>query len=337
MATSASLAGIGAGAQAVELSVAHFAAPTHPVAQWIVKWTKEMEEKSNKRLTFNIIPNSQLGPIDRYYDIARRGQADITWFLHGGSPGRFALTELSNLPFMFCSGEHATKVLNDPGLRQKYLDKEHEGVKVLQLHAHVPGQIWMANKPINTVADFRGTAIRPASRTIGAFVSALGAKPVGLPPTALAENMQKGTIDGTFMDYVAGAFAFKLGPVTKHITDMYSYTASLGFIMNQGAWDKLPSDLQKVIHDSIQGREKDVGGSWDAVDGRAKNVLTSGGTKIIKMSSEEFKKLKDVGDQVTKKWVAELDAKGLPGTAALADMKALAAKTKASSVNFCQD
>ncbi len=207
-------------AQTTQLTIAHFAAPTHPVSEWIVKWTKELEAKSNKRLSFNIIPNSQLGPIDRYFDIARRGQADITWFLHGGSPGRFPLTEISNLPFMFCSGEHATKVLNDPGLRQKYLDKEHEGVKVLQIHAHVPGQIWMANKQISTVEDFRGAAIRPASRTIGAFVSALGATPVGLPPTALAENMQKGTIAGTCMDDPAGTFSFKLGPVTKNITEM---------------------------------------------------------------------------------------------------------------------
>jgi len=331
------LSGTKALAETVELTIAHFAAPTHPVAQWIVGWTKDMEAKSNGKLKFNIIPGAQLGPITKYYDIARRGQADITWFLHGGTPGRFPLTELSNLPFMFCSGEHATKVLNDPELRKKYFDAEHKGVKVLQLHAHVPGQIWMANKPIKTVADFRGTAIRPASRTIGAFVSELGAKPVGLPPNALAENMQKGTIDGTFMDYVAGTFAFKLGPVTKHITDMYSYTASLGFIMNQDAWNKLSPELKKVIEDSLKNKEKAVGGSWDNLDAKAKAVLQKGGTTISKMSPDDFKKLKAVGDKVTKKWVAGLDAKGLPASKALADIKAVAARTKASSTDFCVD
>ena len=326
-----------ASAETVELTIAHFAAPTYPVSQWIVEWTKDMEAKSNGKLKFNIIPSAQLGPITKYYDIARRGQADITWFLHGGTPGRFQLTEISNLPFLFCSGEHATKVLNDPELRKKYFDAEHQGVKVLQLHAHVPGQIWMANKPIKTVEDFRGTAIRPASRTIGAFVSELGAKPVGLPPNALAENMQKGTIDGTFMDYVAGTFAFKLGPVTKNITDMYSYTASLGFIMNQDSWNKLSPELKKVIADSIEGKEKAVGGSWDNLDAKAKAVLTKGGTTISKMSPEEFKKLKAVGDVVAQKWVAALDAKGLPGSQALADIKAAAAKAKATSMDLCVD
>lgn len=324
-------------AQAEELTIAHFAAPTHPLAKWIVRWAGEMTAKTDKKLTFNIIPGAQLGPITKYYDIARRGQADITWFLHGGTPGRFPLTELSNLPFMFCSGEHATRVLNDPGMRRKYLDAEHKGIKVLQLHAHVPGQIWMANRAIKTVADFKGAAIRPASRTIGAFVVALGAKPVGLPPNVLAENMQKGTIDGTFMDYVAGAFAFKLGPVTKFITEMHSYTASLGFAMNPDTFRKLPAAQRSVVDQTITGREKEVGGSWDNLDARARGVMKKGGTQIVHMSDAEFAKLRAVGDGVAKKWTAALDKKGLPGSTVLAEMKALAAKTKSSSANFCRN
>lgn len=323
-------------AQAQELRIAHFAAPTHPVAKWIEQWSKDITAKTGGKVTFKIIPGAQLGNITKYYDIARRGQADITWILHGGTPGRFPLTEISNLPFMFCSGEHATKVLNDPGLRAKYLDPEHKGVKVLQLHAHVPGHIWMSKNPIRTVADFKGKAVRPASRAIGAFVAALGAKSVGMPPNQLAENMQKGTIDGAFMDYVAGTFAFKMGPVTKYLSEMHSYTASLGFMMNPDSWNKLSADAKAVFNASLKGREKDVGGSWDNLNAKARDVLVKGGTEIVQMSDAEFKKLQAIGTQVAQKVVKDLDAKGLPGTAVYNEMKRLAAATRAGSTDFCR-
>ncbi len=262
---------------------------------------------------------------------------DITWFLHGGTPGRFPLTELTNLPFMFCSGEHASRVLNDPALRAKYFDKEHEGVKVLQLHAHVPGHIWTARKQIKSIDDFKGLAIRPASRTIGAFVQALGAKPVSLPPTALAENMQKATIEGTFMDFPAGETSFKLGPVTKYVAETYAYTASLGFIMNEASWRKLSPELQGVISETINGREKDVGGAWDAVNGKSREALIKGGTTIVRLSKAEFGRMKQVGDKVITDWVSDLDKKGNKASAALADIRAAVARTKSMSTNFCQD
>lgn len=321
--------------EARELRIAHFAAPTHPLAKWLEAWAKDLEKKSGGKLKFTIIPGAQLGPITKYYDIARRGQADITWMLHGGTPNRFPLTEISNLPFMFCSGAHATLVLNNPELRAKYLDAEHEGLKVLNIHAHVPGQIWMANKPIRKIEDFAGAAIRPASRTIGAFVNALGAKSVGMPPNELAENMQKGTLDGTFMDYVAGAFAFKLGPVTKYITEMYSYTASLAIVMNEDTWNGLSDDMKKLITDSMAGREKDIGGAWDKVNLAARGALVKGGTEIVKMNDEEFARLKKVGEKVAQDWVKALDERGLPGSKVYAMMKKLVDETRDDAQNFC--
>ncbi|MCL4798707.1 MAG: TRAP transporter substrate-binding protein [Burkholderiales bacterium] len=332
---------LGAGAPAsaraagFELTLAHFLPASHPVSKWTVDWAKEMEQKSNGALKFTVVPGAQLGPTPKYYDIARRGQADITWFLHGGTPGRFPLTELSNLPFLFCSAEQATKVVNDAGLRAKYLDPEHTGVKVVLLVAHVPGQVWMSKKPVESIADFSGAAIRPPSRTIGAFLLALGAKSVGMPPNELAENMQKGTLDGTFMDYPAGTFAFKLGPVTQHITEIYGYTTSLGVAMNPESWKKLPANLQKIVTGAAQGREKEVAGSWDNFDQKAKQALVKGGTKIVKLDAAEMQKFRALGAKVSADWVKDLDAKKLPASAAYKEMQALAAKHKATSASFC--
>lgn len=321
--------------QVKELRIAHFVPSAHPIGTFLEKWAKELEQKSNGKLKFVILPGAQLGPTPNYYDIARRGQADITWVLHGATPNRFPLVEISNLPFLFCSGEHANRVLNNPELRAKFLDAEHQGVKVLNIHAHVPGHLWFSRSAVTKLDDLKGKAIRPASRTLGAFVTALGARSVGLPPDQLAESMEKGTIDGTFMDYPAGSTSFKLGPVTKHIVEMNAYTTSFSFIMNQDTWNALPEDLKKLIEDLLANREKEIGGSWDQLNDRARDALKKGGTEITRLPAGEYKKLQTVGEQVAKDWVASLDAKGLPGTQVYTLIKKLADETRSSSANFC--
>src|SRR3712207_1580191 len=77
-----------------EVKVATFVGPQHFMSQWLVKWSEKLEKASNGRLVFKHFPSSQMGPTPQMYDLARTGQAEVAWFLHGATPGRFLLTEL---------------------------------------------------------------------------------------------------------------------------------------------------------------------------------------------------------------------------------------------------
>jgi TRAP-type C4-dicarboxylate transport system substrate-binding protein len=322
-----------ASAQTFELKIAHFVPPTHSVSIWIEQWSKRMEAASKGQLKFSIYPNMQLGPPPKYYDLARTGQADITWFVHGFTPGRFPLSEISNFPYMIGSAEIGLKVLNDKELRSKYLDKEHQGVKPLLLMTHQPGNIHTGDKAIRTVDDMKGQRHRFSSATVRLFISALGGTPVGMPPTQMVEAMQKGTIDGMWIDY-GGANAFKIGPVTKFTTEMYSYVTSFCICMNQATYDKLPANLKKLIDDSFVGVEKQVGHEWDKLDAPGKKALMDAGMKPIKLSKEEDAKFRAVGAKVAEPQIAEMEKKGLPARAVYNMMRALAAKHEKTSFNF---
>src|SRR5512139_425120 len=195
--------------QKIEMKLAYFVGDQHAMSQWLVRWAEQLERGSGGRIAVKRFPNAQMGPTPGHYDFARTGQADVAWFLHGGTPGRFPLTELINLPYLIGSAEIGVKVLNDPGLRSKYLDPEHKGVKVLMLFTHQPGNVNTTKKAIRTLDDMKGLRIRFASPTIRDFVAALGATPVGVPPPEQVEQMQKGTIDGVFIDYGGAGIAFK--------------------------------------------------------------------------------------------------------------------------------
>lgn len=320
--------------QKFEMKLAYFVGDQHAMSQWLIKWSENLEKQSGGRITVKRFPNAQMGPTPQHYDFARTGQADVAWFLHGGTPGRFPLTEVINLPFMVGSSEIGTKVLNDSELRSQYLDAEHKGIKLLMLLTHQPGGPHTTKKPIRTLEDFKGLRLRFASPTVRDLVAALGANPVGVAPTDQAEQLQKGTIDGVFIDYGGAGIAFRLGGTLKYSTELYAYVTSFGIGMNEDFWNKLPADLKKLVVDTMTGKEKEVGEAWDALDVPGKKALMDGGGEAIKFSAADMAKVREIGAQVSEAKIKELEGKGLPARAVYNKMRELAEKHSKTSKNF---
>ena len=322
------------GAQPIELKLAYFVGDQHAMSQWLIKWANNLEKDSGGRITVKRFPGSQMGPVQQHYDFVRTGQADVAWFLHGATPGRFPLTELVQVPYLVGSAEIGTKVLNDSELRSKYLDAEHKGLKVLLLLTHQPGNVHTTKKPIRTVEDMKGLRIRFASPTIRDFIAALGGTPVGVLPTEQVEQLQKGTIDGVFIDYGGAGIAFKMGGVLKYSTEMYSYVSSFGVAMNPDFWNRLSPDLQGIVTKSMTGVEKEVGEAWDGLDVPGKKAIMDGGGEAIRLSPEENARFRKIGADVAEARVKELESKGMPARAIYDRMKSLAEEHAKSSKNF---
>jgi TRAP-type transport system periplasmic protein len=320
--------------QKYEMKLAYFVIDQHAMSQWLIKWSEQLEKGSGGRLTVKRFPNAQMGPTPAHYDLARTGQADVSWFLHGGTPGRFPLTEIINLPFMVGSSEIGTKVLNDSQLRAKYLDAEHKGLKVLMLFTHQPGGPHTTKKAIRTLDDFKGLRLRFASPTVRDLVAALGATPVGVPPTEIAEQLNKGTIDGAFMDYGGVGIAFKLGGTIKYSTELYAYVTSFGLGMNEDFWARLPPDLKKLVTDTVTGKEAEVGKAWDALDVPGKKAVTDGGGEPIKFSAADSARVRKIGAEVSEAKIKEYESKGMPAREIYNTMRQLSEKHAKTSKNF---
>lgn len=317
----------------ISLKFAHFVPPQHFMAKYLAKWAADLGEKSDGAISVTMIPGAQMGPPPKYYDLARRGATDITWLLHGATPGRFPLTELIQLPYIVPSAEVGTLVLNHPDLRPM-LDKEHRGLHVLYLLTHQPGNLHTAAKPVRTAADLKGLRIRFASPTIREWVAALGGTPVGMPPTQIADGLQKKTIDGVFIDYGGAHTAFKLGGLIKYTTEMYSYVSSFAVAMNPAAYRKLPGNLRKLVDETTTGISSPVGKMWDDADGPGKAYIKAEGGRTILLSAAENANFKRIAQGVTERRLAELEKKGLPARKVYATMKRLSGDYAKTSKNF---
>jgi TRAP-type C4-dicarboxylate transport system substrate-binding protein len=310
------------------LKVALFTPKKSSVSRWFEKTKADIARKSGGRLRLETFYGSSMGPMPRHYDLARTGVADLAFFQHGVTRGRFPLTELTHSPYLVPPGARgsviATKIAAD--LKDKYLAKEHKGTKLLWIVFNRPSGVYETKKPIRTVADLKGRRYRAPTPTDVAMMKALGALPIGMPATHMAESLQKGTIDGVVTDPM-GIFAFRLGGLVKHYTNMFVSVISFGLVINSKAYASLPPDLQKLI-DELGTKQAAVDMatlSWSDFPVFTKYM---GGLKIkeVPLSAGADREMRSLAKKVMDKRIAGMEKKGLPARKVYEEMKALAAK-----------
>lgn len=323
----------GAAVAQTKIKLATYVPAQHDGSKVFEGYLKEVAARSKGAIEIDYYPGAQLGPPPKYYDMAVSGQADVTQFLHGNTPGLFPLSEVGTVPLLFGSAEIGTKVMNDPEILKR-VRAEHKGVHILQLHTHQPANVFLGRDPIRTIEQFKGKRLRVPSGPIRDLAVALGATPDGTTPTEWAESLQKGTLAGVFTDYGGAGVAFHIGPVVKYATELYVYAGTFCVCMNRKTYDGLPAAVRKDLDETVAKKAVDVGKAFDHLDDVGKGIMMKEGTQPIVLAPEEKAKILKVAAKVTETTLDSLEKKKLPAREIYGVMKQLAAKHEATSRNF---
>lgn len=274
-------------AETIELKLSHFLPSSHPTQKdFLEPWARELEERTNGQVKVTIYPaGSAFGHVAKQFDQVRAGVVDIAHGLTGFPRGRLPRTLIMDLPFLTKSSNAASRALWD--LYPDYLAEEYDGLKMMALHAHNPGLIHTRDKQVKTMADMKGLRLRAPSAAISMMLTQLGATPVGLPPTQVYENLQKGVIDGNVFPYEA-IHGFKLYEVLDFHLDAKAYTTSFYFVMNQQKYDSLPADVQAVIDDmSGENLVAKFGPWWNSWDKPGIADIKNKGSQVTTLSDAQ--------------------------------------------------
>jgi TRAP-type C4-dicarboxylate transport system substrate-binding protein len=311
-----------------KLKVASFTPERSGTSQWFEKIRKELAAKTGGKLILEMFYGSSMGPMPRHYDLARTGVADMAFFQHGATRGRFPLVELTHSPYLVPSGAAgsimATKIAAD--LKDKYFAQEHKGTRLIWIVFNRPSGVYDSGKAITKLEDLKGRRYRAPTPTDVAVMKALGGLPIGMPATHMAESLEKGVIDGVVTDPM-GVFSFKLGSLVKHYTDMFNSVISFGLVMNNKSYADLPREYQQLI-DGLGTKESAVAMatmSWSDFPAFTKYM---GEQKIetVKMSAEADKQMRAIVKKVIDDEIAAMEKKGLPARKVYNEIEELAAK-----------
>lgn len=312
-----------AGAQST-LTMSSMVSPLHHLSTHVTQgWAIEVEKATAGRVKFQMLPKHPAAPPGTF-DAVQGGLTDLSYTVASYTPGRHVLPLMAELP-----GTGATSEINSVAYSRiywKHFHKlgEYNGVKLLGVFTHGPGQMYNTKRPINSMADLRGMKIRTGGGIAEAMATLLGASPFVKPAPESYELLKSGVADGTFFP-AESVITFKLETVVKHATLIPGgfYNSAFSFFMNQNAWDKISKRDQDII-ETLSGEyiARRAGKSWDNADRLGNEILRKSGVSIIEASPVLINEIQAAAAQVEQEWIKKASsARGIDATMVLREFR----------------
>lgn len=322
-ALTAMLAGGGAKAAEFDLKVSHMFPPTHFIQTLVLQpWAKSIEEKSKGRVSIQIFAaGSALGDATRQFDQVRSGVVDIAIGIPAIPRGRHPRSTLIELPFTIKSAEAGTKVLME--LYDKYLKDDFAGTVMLNLTVTEPSGIH-TKTPVADLDQLKGMRLRAPTPSVTAMLNALGATPVGLPPTQIYENVERGVVEGNVMPW-GPVGAFKLHEVLKNHLNARVDAVAMYTLMNERRYNSLPPDIKVLFDESRDFFAKNWGKWWKDTDQIAIDAAIKAGNTVRELPDASRNAWREKLSPVVKAYVDEQE-KTVPGSREIYDAMVTALK-----------
>lgn len=308
----------------VVLTLSSWVPPSHSLTEGQKEWCQQLEQKVPGKVRCNALPRAVSAP-GATFDSVRNGLADISFTVHGYTPGRFVTTQFAEVPFLGDSAVATSVAFQRIYARTPAIADEHKGVKVLAVFTHGPGMVFNTKRPITRMEELAGLKFRVGGGMVNELSKAMGLNVTLKPAPESYELLSTGVMDGTLFP-AESVESFKIDKVIKHATFFPGglYNTSFVFIMNQAKYDSLPPDVKKAI-DELSGEyaARHFGMGWDKVDRRGKAFMQAAGVQFLTADAAFVKAVEAKTAPVIDAWVKAAEAKGMKDARkVLADFRA---------------
>jgi len=268
---------------------------------------EDLKKKSQGKITSTMFAGGALGKGPEHFDIVAKGLSDMGYFTATWTPGRFPLTDVLSLAAWVDGKDVATEIGN--AMYKRILNQEFPGVKMVELNGCIQAFMW-TKKPVKTLEDVKGLKIRTPGGHQTNYIKSLGAEPIFMPLGDVYMAMETGTIDG-IVTCPPLILSFKLHEVAKHAVVATFGCVSEGVIMNQESWKKTPEGLKPVVDEVCHNPFHTTGGLTRDVYKKMMKDVTDKKVELYNLPAKEAERWYDRFREVTKKWVEDLEGKGL--------------------------
>ena len=295
-----------AAAEPLKLKLGHTLPPTHPANQATLDFAKEVAAKTNNEIQIEVYPASQLGGAKDLIEATIRGSQQIAFDGPGVVSQFLPAISILDMPFMFANYDELEKVFKSEfgqSLLQQ-LEKKRR-LKVLGM-AYYGSRNVTSNKPIKSVADFKGFKIRTpeVQEWLKAF-RALGASPTPIAFSEVYFSLQTGVVDGQ-ENPLPTIYTYKFYEVQKYLVLTNHQVGSMYLMFNKKVWDNLSAEQQKIVQAAADKALGAYTAKIKADEAKLADVLAQKGMQVFQPSPEMMKQIKDsvtaIFPDFEKKW-----------------------------------
>jgi TRAP-type transport system periplasmic protein len=215
--------------------------------------------------------------------------------------------KLDNLPFLATTFDQAQKLYEASKSEiAKQLDKD--GLMLLYT-VPWPAQDLYSNKPINNLADLKGTKMRAYSPTTSRLADLMGTTPVNVAFGEVAQAFTTGVIDAMITSPSTGVNNQSWDYI-KNFTTVSAWIPKNMVFVNRAVFNKLDTETQKVVLAAAANAEAKGWelGRKNAVEHTA--ILAEKGIIVAAPSAELTGELQAIGKTMLAEWLAEAGPEG---------------------------
>jgi TRAP-type transport system periplasmic protein len=273
----------------------------------IKQFVDEVNSGSAGKLTITVHSN---GSLIKHPDIKRAvqtGQVPIGEVLISVSANESPLYAFDSNPFLADSYDESRKLwAAAKGPWSKRLDGQ--GITLLYSVAWPPQGIY-AKKPLESIADLKGTKFRTYSPSTSRFAELMGAVPTTVQVPEIPQAFRTGLVDAMITSGSTGVDS-QAWDYLSHYYDVQAFLPQNMVIVSKDALGKLDAATQKLVLDAAARAEKRGWEASIAENERVVKVMAEKGIKIMKPSAKMKAELQAIGKQIADEWVKRAGADG---------------------------
>lgn len=266
-------AALGAGPAAAETTwrMAHKMPPDSPEGRVFQKFADLVAEKSGGEMKIKVYPNEQLGKTEATMEQLKLGTVQL--YAEGSTYMRKWVPEITwiSSAFLFDDRDHWVRFMNSDMVKGWYEKASKEaGVGLLGDPTAIlrgPYRVMVSEPMVKTLDDVQGLKLRmhPDQTAIQTW-DTLGADVRTLAWTDVYQAIDKGIVQAVNSP-IALVESMRFYEVAPHIARHDEYYQSIGFMVNEKAYNALPDKLKTAVDEAyaeageysfeIMGKEAD--------------------------------------------------------------------------------
>lgn len=279
--------GAGESNEKIVMKIAHPAMPGSPRDLGANKIKEVIERETDGRVEVQVYPSQQLGLTNEIIQGLQNGNIEMNMapvMVYGTVQ---PLVGVLDIPFLYPdTNEDMISFLASDAV--KPLMETTKSKDIVTLDLWFAGlKNFTANKPLETIADFKGQKFRvmPAPMLVEQF-KALGASGLNIDLGETYSSLQTGAIDGQENPYDV-IFEQKYHEVQKYVTQTSHASVVLAIAVSQKWWNDLPADIQEAVLKGIEEGKKVATEKLLENEANYKEQIRASGVGIVELTKED--------------------------------------------------
>ncbi len=290
--------------KAVTLRLAIPWPPGDPPQVEIQKYADAFNARSGGKCTIVVHPAESLVKTQESLDAVRTGAVEMAGYPTGVFSSVDPRLATPEIPFLYTGIEADAAAQDD--LLPMYNEFMPEKFNQMFMGHFIclPLEI-IGNKPVKTVADWKGLLVHAVSPVASQVIEAMGGSPVPAPFVEGYTVLEKGVVDAGM---ISSQFSvtFKVYEVADYETLGYLVPASLCVAINMDTYNSLPKDIQDLLVEEGWNFHHSANDFFIGAYADSNQFLADNGVEIYNLPKEERDKWHDLVWPISEKSLADM-------------------------------